>query len=88
VIGLGFIIPGILLNGDVEVLTGGSASPVLNQIPFVGGASLGDIVRNIGTGFIILGLFVMLMAVIGILGACWKSKIILTVVCSFLVLHF
>jgi hypothetical protein len=76
--GLGLLIPGIILQTNFDFLTD-DIKPVLDQVSLAG-ASLGDVVKNLGIGFIILGLFVFVVAAIGLLGACCKSKCLLTVV--------
>jgi hypothetical protein len=83
--GLGLFIPGIILQSNFDFLTD-EIKPVLDQVS-ISGAPLGDVVRNLGIGFILLGLFVFGVAAIGLLGACCKSKFLLTIVCSVLVLH-
>ncbi|XP_048773378.2 leukocyte surface antigen CD53 isoform X1 [Ostrea edulis] len=75
--GLGLLIPGIVLQTNIDFVTA-EIKPVLDQIA-VTGVPLGDIVTNLGIGFIIVGLFVFLVAAVGLLGACCKSKCLLTV---------
>nr|XP_022320058.1 tetraspanin-9-like isoform X2 [Crassostrea virginica] len=75
--GLGLLIPGIALQTNFDFVTN-EVKPVLDQVS-VTGVSLGDVVQNLGIGFIIVGLFVFLVAGLGLLGACCKSKCLLTI---------
>lgn len=75
--GLGLFIPGIVLQTNIDFVTE-EIKPVLDQVS-VTGIALGDVVKNLGLGFIIVGVFVFLVAVLGLLGACCKSKCLLTI---------
>ncbi|XP_061193064.1 tetraspanin-9-like [Saccostrea echinata] len=75
--GLGLLVPGIALQTNFDFVTD-EIKPVLDEIRITG-VGLGDVIQNLGIGFIIVGLFVFLVATIGLLGACCKSKCILTI---------
>ncbi|XP_062608730.1 tetraspanin-9-like isoform X2 [Saccostrea cucullata] len=75
--GLGLFVPGIALQTNFDFVTN-EIKPVLDEIK-VTGVGLGSVIQNLGIGFIILGLFVFLVATLGLLGACCKSKCILTI---------
>lgn len=76
--GLGLSIPGIVLQTNIDFVSD-EIKPVLDQVS-VTGIALGDVVKNLGIGFIIVGVFVFLVAVLGLMGACCKSKCLLTIV--------
>lgn len=78
--GLGLFIPGIVLQTNIDFVSD-EIKPVLDQVS-VTGIALGDVVKNLGIGFIIVGVFVFLVAVLGLMGACCKSKCLLTIVSS------
>lgn len=44
------------------------------------GIVFGDVVKNFGIGFIIVGVFVFLVVVFGLMGVCCKSKCLLIIV--------
>lgn len=75
--GLGLFIPGIVLQTNIDFVSD-EIKPVLDQVS-VTGIALGDVVKNLGIGFIIVGVFVFLVAVLGLMGACCKSKCLLTI---------
>ena len=76
-LGLGLMIPGILIQLDIGIITD-TITPLLNQISF-GGMSLGNAINTLSAILIAIGAFILILATIGMCGACYKNRVYLMV---------
>ncbi|XP_062585812.1 tetraspanin-18B-like [Saccostrea cucullata] len=77
ILGLGLLIGGILMKVNVSAIND-EVKPALNGIT-VSSFKLGDLVDNLSILFIVMGVFVLLVAGLGLFGACCEVKCMLVV---------
>ncbi|XP_021349411.1 CD63 antigen-like [Mizuhopecten yessoensis] len=76
-LGLGLMIPGILVQVDVDIVND-KVMPLLNQVT-LGGLTFGNAANGLSLTLIILGAFILLVAGLGAFGACCKNRCMLVV---------
>ncbi|XP_062587864.1 tetraspanin-18B-like [Saccostrea cucullata] len=86
ILGLGLLIGGILMKVNVSAIND-EVKPALNGIT-VSSFKLGDLVDNLSILFIVMGVFVLLVAGLGLFGACCEVKCMLVVYAILVVVLF
>lgn len=76
-LGLGLIIPGILVVVDEDVVND-KILPALKSVEF-GVSNLGDLAKGLSITLIVLGSFVLVLSFIGACGACCETKYLLVI---------
>lgn len=74
--GLGLVIAGALALTDVSNINTDHIKPILDSIP-VGSFEAGSLVKNLTTLIIVIGAFILLIAGLGLFGACCQNKFML-----------
>lgn len=74
--GLGLVIAGALALTDVSNINTDHIKPLLDSIP-VGSFEAGSLVKNLTTLIIVIGAFILLIAGLGLFGACCQNKFML-----------
>lgn len=74
--GLGLVIAGALALTDVSNINTDHIKPLLDSIP-VGSFEAGNLVKNLTTLIIVIGAFILLIAGLGLFGACCQNKFML-----------
>lgn len=74
--GLGMVIAGALALTDVSNINTDHIKPLLDSIP-VGSFEAGSLVKNLTTLIIVIGAFILLIAGLGLFGACCQNKYML-----------
>lgn len=74
--GLGLVIAGALALTDVSNINTDHIKPLLDSIP-VGSFEAGNLVKNLSTLIIVIGAFILLIAGLGLFGACCQNKFML-----------
>lgn len=74
--GLGLVIAGALALTDVSNINTDHINPLLDSIP-VGSFEAGSLVKNLTTLIIVIGAFILLIAGLGLFGACCQNKFML-----------
>lgn len=77
--GLGLVIAGALALTDVSNINTDHIKPILDSIP-VGSFEAGSLVKNLTTLIIVIGAFILLIAGLGLFGACCQNKFMLVTV--------
>ncbi|XP_061165256.1 tetraspanin-18-like [Saccostrea echinata] len=85
-LGLGLLIGGILMKVNVSAIND-EVKPALNGIS-VSSFKLGDLVDNLSILFIVMGAFVLLVAGLGLFGACCEVKCMLAAYAILVLLLF
>ncbi|XP_062568855.1 tetraspanin-9-like [Saccostrea cucullata] len=71
-LGLGILIPGILMLADVDVIND-EVLPLLQQLSF-GALNVGDLAKNLSVTLIVFGAFVLIVSTLGCCGAFCQQK--------------
>lgn len=79
-LGLGILIPGILMLVDVAVIND-EILPLLQQLSF-GALNVGDLAKGLSVTLIVFGAFVLIVAMFGCCGAFCQQRLCLIVVSS------
>ena len=79
-LGLGILIVGIIMKVDTSVFDDDEVIAALNDVSLGGNLKLGDLAKGLSTFLIVLGVFIFILAALGLFGACCKNKILLIVV--------
>ncbi|XP_033759288.1 tetraspanin-18-like [Pecten maximus] len=77
VLGIAIMIPGIIMMTNIDFL-GDNIKPLLENISF-NGINLASISNNLPIIFIIVGGVILIIAALGVLGACCKLKTLLVI---------
>lgn len=77
-LGLGLLIPGILVVLNEDVIND-DVLPALKSVSF-GVTNLGDMAKGLSITLIVLGSFVLVLSLIGAIGACCKIRCLLIIV--------
>lgn len=77
-LGLGLLIPGILMLVDVDVIND-QILPLLQQLSF-GALNVGDLAKGLSVTLIIFGTFVLIVSMFGCCGAFCQQRLCLVVV--------
>lgn len=77
-LGLGLLIPGILMLVDVQVIND-NILPLLQQLSF-GALNVGDLAKGLSVTLIVFGAFVLIVSTFGCCGALCEQRFCLVVV--------
>ncbi|CAG2237799.1 TSPAN18 [Mytilus edulis] len=77
-LGLGLLIPGILVVLNEDVIND-DVLPALKSVSF-GVTNLGDMAKGLSITLIVLGSFVLVLSLIGAIGACCKIRCLLIII--------
>lgn len=77
--GLGLVIAGTLAFKDASNINTDHIMPLLDSIP-VGSFKAGSLVNSLSTLIIAIGAFILLIAGLGVFGACCQNKCMLVTV--------
>lgn len=85
-LGLGLLIPGILMLVDVDVIND-EILPLLQQLSF-GALNVGDLAKGLSVTLIIFGTFVLIVSMFGCCGAFCQQRLCLVVYAAFVLIFF
>lgn len=85
-LGLGLLIPGILMLVDVDVIND-QILPLLQQLSF-GALNVGDLAKGLSLTLIVFGAFVLIVSMFGCCGAFCQQRICLVVYAAFVLIFF
>lgn len=74
-LGLGLLIVGALMKANVKIVTD-EVKPALNTVT-VSSYKLGDLADNLSVVFIVIGVFIFIVAGLGLFGACCQNRCML-----------
>lgn len=77
-LGLGLLIVGALMKANVKIVTD-EVKPALNTVT-VSSYKLGDLADNLSVVFIVIGVFIFIVAGLGLFGACCQNRCMLVTV--------
>lgn len=76
-LGIGLIVTGSMATINTSVVSD-EVMPLLNQV-IVGGMRMGDAVKSLSVGLIVIGAVILVVAGLGAFGACCEKKVLLIV---------
>ncbi|XP_062577243.1 tetraspanin-9-like [Saccostrea cucullata] len=85
-LGLGILIPGILMLVDVDVIND-NILPLLKQLSF-GALNVGDLAKGLSLTLIIFGSFVLIVSMLGCCGAMCQQRLCLVVYAALVLVFF
>ncbi|XP_061165301.1 tetraspanin-9-like [Saccostrea echinata] len=85
-LGLGILIPGILMLVDVDVIND-NILPLLKQLSF-GALNVGDLAKGLSLTLIIFGTFVLIVSMLGCCGAMCQQRLCLVVYAALVLVFF
>ena len=82
IVGIGILVPGILFLANVSIITD-EIKPVAESVSF-SGITLESLLSDVAIVFVCVGAFVLLVAGLGLFGACCGNRCLLGTVCFYI----